>query len=174
MFIFRRLTLTVIVVALMTCMLITGCSTMGNDTSDINHIPINISFYDGPLSVLSKGSDNPDLQEHFEFVIPETPDGFEMVEKNEESLHLWMVYENSSGEPIIYEQSFIGDGCIDISLPQDGNVEVTEETINDRNAVIINESNQHYIIVEDGMNMFCVKGFCDLGILHDMIGKIIT
>lgn len=170
----RRHALIVIVAIVLVAMLILVNFMVRDDPSNINHIPINISYYEGPLSVLSKGSDNLDLQGTFKFITPETPEGFNIVEKKKEALHLWIVYENPSREPIIYEQSFIGEGCIDISLPKGGNTEVKEETLNGRNAVLLNDGDQGYIIFEDGINMFCIKGFCDLDVLYDMAEKIIT
>ena len=150
------------------CIIIAVFFTVKNKVTNTNHIPLNINYSDGPVNIMTKGSDDSKLQASFKNLDITVPKGFEIKKRNEKPLSLEMVYENSSGDYIIFTQTFAKEGKVDISVPKGDSFEVKEEKINGRSAVTLDYDGNHYIIVEDGTNAFIIKGFCDQSILYDI------
>ena len=173
----RRSSLAAAAVILMLCMSITVYAIVKAN------IPFNIGSTGGQssdgdlinpnMTVLIEGSSDTELQGTFEYKIPATPEGFQEVSRSEESLGLIITYENASGESIIYSQAFGEGGQADLEVREDGVLSVSEEIINDRNAVITHHYDDLYtIMVEDGTSVFLITGNCDYDIIYNIAVEI--
>ena len=136
-------------------------------------IPYKISYYDGPLSVTSVCEDDSDSQKAFKHVIPEEPEGYEIVHKDLEQLETFLVYENDLDENIVYSQLFCKDGYFEIKLPEGGTINVIKEIINGRNAIILDNDDEYYVIIEDGSSVFEIRGTADSKIIRDMATDVV-
>ena len=133
------------------------------------NIPFNIGMQDGPWNLITEGSNDPEIQSSFEYVVPDTPEGFREEARVEEDLSLIIHYLNPAGESIIYAQSFGEGGRAELNFPEGRDMEVTEEIINERNAIITHHGGDIYsITIEDGTSVFVIHGDCGYDILYDM------
>ena len=128
----------------------------------VKNIPISINDEKQNVpwntEVLIEGSTDEALQESFEYVIPKTPEGFKVKDRFEEPLCLHILYEDFSGDGIIYSQAFAGEGSADVSISDSDKGEFKQEMINGRNAIIIYRDNLCTIMIEDGTSVFTIHG----------------
>ena len=158
----RRSSLVAIVVALILCMTVSVYAI-------VKEIPLSFSQQDDSWGVMIESSNGSSSKKDFKYILPKTPDGFQVEEKNEGSLSLHIAYIGPSNESILYSQVFGGDGKAEMNVPHSGDNEVYEEKINDRSAIIAHlPGNISYIMIEDGINVFLIQGTCDYAILYEM------
>ncbi len=164
----RHSSMVAIVAVLILCMAVTACAIIKN-------IPISVTYDENDYpGLLIERSDDTEARDSFEYIIPVTPEGFEVIEKFEEPTYLTIMYENPSDwsfskRTIIYSQYYADGGHAELNVPDSDQAEVREETINGRNAVIrVMDKNNYEIIIEDGKNVFAITGFCDYEIMYDM------
>ena len=169
----HRKTIALLAFALILCLVLTACGS-AKDTPPAPNIPLNVSYGDGPMGVLSQGSEVPEVQKAFQYVVPETPEGFEVDQKDEQPLGLFIAFVGPDDEFIVYSQTFAKDGYAEISVPDGGTATFSEETLDGRNAVIIEYGDEFYILVEDGTSVFEVKGICDRELLYEMAKEVIA
>ena len=162
----RRSSAIAIAAALILCMSVAVYAVVKNIPISINDEKQDVPWN---MEVLIEGSTDEALQESFEYVIPTTPEGFKIKERFEEPLHLQIIYEDSSGDGLFYSQVFAGEGSADVSISDSDKVEVKQEMINGRNAVIMYRDNLCTIIIEDGTNIFTIHGGeKDYNVLYNM------
>ena len=166
---------TVLILVALICIFAIVFVTVNSKSSSIAHIPLNITSSEDSLSILTKPGEDSSETESVKYIYPEIPEDFEVVEKSEESLGLYLVLENSSGEEnIIFTQALAKGGYVDISVPEGGGIKVKNEKINGRNAVILEKGEYCWIIVEDGINAFTIEGTCNQDLLYDLAEGVTT
>ena len=60
------------------CIIIAVFFTVKNKVINTNHIPLNINYSDGPVNIMTKGSDDSKLQASFKYLDITVPKGFEI------------------------------------------------------------------------------------------------
>ena len=81
--------------------------------------------------------------------------------------------QNDLDENIVYSQLFCKDGYFEIKLPEGGTINVIKEIINGRNAIILDNDDEYYVIIEDGSSVFEIRGTADSKIIRDMATDVV-
>ena len=163
----RRSSVIAIVAVLVLCMSITVYAI-------VKEIPLNIVHQDDYWSFSVMGREDTDARKDFEYIIPKTPEGFEVDEKFEQPTTLVICYKDSRGKSIIYEQIYAGDGQADLNIGDKSQYDIEEDTINGRKAIITHYKydGTYSVIVEDGISVFRISGICDYDILYNMAAEV--
>ena len=106
----------------------------------------------------------------FEYIKPEVPEGYEVVEETKSELSYSVTYSDGSNE-IGYEQTVYDGLTVSLDNERHNN---HEETLEGRTIIVSEGDTSTTIVFENGEYVFSVDGTCDESILYDVVRGVMN